>query len=258
METVRRQLDGWLPGRRIRSAQSHPSANFAPATEAIGSRIETVGRRGKFLLVGLDDDREMVIHLGMTGVLRPTSPETTADPHVRARWLFDSGDGLELRDVRRFGRVSVLAKGHYTGVLAKLGPEPFGDDFTPRSLYAALARSRRPIKTQLLSQLPVAGVGNIYADEALWLAGIHPARRSLGPTRAGRLHDALVEVLESGIAHGGTTLRDYRTVSGTQGGHQHHLACYGRAGLSCDRCGSILYRMVLDGRSTTYCASCQH
>jgi len=258
VETVRRALQSWLPGRVVADAEAHPSTKFLPALEVVGSRFGSVGRRGKFLLIGLDGRRELIVHLGMTGVLRPTHETGDVDPYVRARWRFEDGGGLELRDVRRFGRIEVVTAGDYTGTLASMGPEPFDASFTPASLHAALARSRRPIKTQLLSQRPVAGVGNIYADEALWSAGIHPARTTLSRPRAERLAHALREVLQDGIDHGGTTLRDYRSVDGSEGGHQHHLACYGRAGLPCDRCGSILRRMVLDGRSTTYCASCQH
>lgn len=257
VETVRRSLEEWLPGKAVNTAESHPSERFSAAIEAVGATIETVGRRGKYLLVGLDDDRELVIHLGMTGQLRPAGTATASDPYVRARWGFVDGDALELRDVRRFGRVMVVPRGQYTGTLARLGPEPFDEAFTPQSLHTAVAASRRPIKTQLLSQVPVAGVGNIYADEALWLAGIHPGRRTLGPGRAERLHRALRDVLRAGIAHGGTTLRDYRTPDGGRGTHQNHLSAYGRAGLPCERCARPLRRTVIDGRTTTFCPACQ-
>lgn len=257
VETVRRALASWLPERTVVDVEAHSSVKFLPAIEALGATFESVRRRGKYLIVDLDDDRELILHLGMTGVLRPASPATANDPYVRARWHLDDGTALELRDIRRFGRVEVVAGGRYRGTLATMGPEPFDDAFSPASLHAALARSRRPIKTQLLSQRPVAGVGNIYADEALWLAGIHPGRTSLGRDRSARLHHALREVLQAGIDHGGTTLRDYRTVNGDVGSHQHHLSCYGRGGQPCERCGRPLTTFTLDGRTTTWCRACQ-
>jgi formamidopyrimidine-DNA glycosylase len=113
------------------------------------------------------------------------------------------------------------------------------------------------VKTQLLSQRPVAGVGNIYADEALWRARVHPAVRTISRPAATRLHQAIVEVLTEGIAHGGTTLRDYRTVDGSEGDNQHRLDCYGRAGAPCRRCGAELRRSIVDARGTTSCPVCQ-
>jgi formamidopyrimidine-DNA glycosylase len=257
VETIRRRLAGWLVGRRIVAAWSHPSSKFTPALDVVGVGIDQLGRRGKYLLVTLDDRRELVIHLGMTGVLRPRDRDAADDPYVRARWELDDGSELELRDVRRFGRLAVVEAGRYLGALAAMGPEPLGDDFTPDGLWRALAASGRAVKTQLLSQRPVAGVGNIYADESLWVAGIHPARRRVGRDAATRLHSALREVLQAGIDHGGTTLRDYRTPDGELGANQHHLRAYGQAGLPCLRCGRPMRRTVLDGRSTTYCAGCQ-
>src|SRR5690625_3485350 len=191
----------------------------------------------------------------MTGQL---TIDDRADPHDRAWWTFQDGTQLRYRDVRRFGRVAVLGEDHSSlPTLAALGPEPLGDDFTPESLHERLSASRARIKTQLLSQRPVAGIGNIYADEALWRAGIHPATRRITRPGARRPHAAIVEVLRAGIENGGTTLRDYRTVDGGSGANQHHLGCYGRSGLPCNRCGRDLRRSVWDGRSTTWCARCQ-
>jgi formamidopyrimidine-DNA glycosylase len=248
-------LAEWLPGRTITDTWSHPSAKFSPAREAEGATIFDVQRRGKYLLIGLADDRELIVHLGMTGVLRPWDGER--DPYVRARWHLDDGSALELRDVRRFGRIQVTSAGDYAGTLAALGPEPLADDFTAESLYNAVRASNRAVKTQLLSQRPVAGIGNIYADEALWMAQVHPARRRLSRVQSAALHDALRVVISSAIENGGTTLRDYRTPSGASGGNQHHLQCYGQAGLPCGRCGTELRRITLDARSTTFCPTCQ-
>lgn len=255
VETVRRQLEPLVVGRQVKGAWSHSSEKFTPANEIADARFCSVRRRGKFLLFALSDGRELVVHLGMTGSLSLDSD--VEDPFVRAWWLLDDGRRLVFRDIRRFGRLRVVDAGHYDGTLATLGPEPFDPEFTAEHLWRALRSSRRAVKTQLLSQRPVAGIGNIYADEALWSAGVHPGRTRVSRAAAQRLRDAIVEVLGSGIDHGGTTLRDYVTPSGDIGGHQHHLRCYGRATLPCLRCGTPLRRQVIDARSTTWCPACQ-
>jgi formamidopyrimidine-DNA glycosylase len=179
VETVRRQLEPLVVGHRIVEAWGHPSPKFSSAVEAAGPVIETAGRRGKYLLLGLDDGRELVVHLGMTGQLR-LRPDGDVDPYVRAWWAFEDGRVLELRDVRRFGRVGVVPAGEHGALptLAAQGPEPWDPALDDGGLWQRLRRSKVRIKTQLLSQRPLAGVGNIYADEALWRAGIHPARRA--------------------------------------------------------------------------------
>jgi formamidopyrimidine-DNA glycosylase len=260
VEVVRAQLAPLVVGRTVVDAGSHPSEKFAPATEAQGASFVTVARRGKYLLLGLDDGREMVVHLGMTGGLHPRADGCDRpDPYVRAWWRLDDGTVIDFRDIRRFGRIAVVPAGDHRRLptLHHLGPEPFDEAFTPVALWRALRRSTRPVKTQLLSQRVVAGVGNIYADEALWGAGIHPASRRVGRARAASLHDEIRRVLAQGIANGGTTLRDYRTVDGGRGANQHSLACYGRAGAGCLRCGCELRRIVVDGRGTTFCPRCQ-
>ena len=160
---------------------------------------------------------------------------------------------LSYSDVRRFGRIAVVDAGEYGELptLATLGPEPFDDTFTPEGLRSALNGSRRAVKTQLLSQRVVAGVGNIYADEALWHAQVHPAAKRITRRQAQDLRDSIRAVLWSGITHGGTTLRDYRDASGSEGSNQHQLVCYGRVGKPCHRCGSPLRRLVVDARSST-------
>jgi formamidopyrimidine-DNA glycosylase len=224
VETIRRRLAEQITGRRVVAADAHESAKFAPARDAIGAAIDDVGRRGKYLLFSLDD-----------------------------------GSTLRYRDVRRFGRIAVVKAGDHAAMptLATQGPDPFDDAFTSGALWRALQRSNARVKTQLLSQRPVAGVGNIYADEALWRAGIDPGRRSITKAEAARLHAALRDVLAQGIANGGTTLRDYRTFDGGVGANQHELDCYGRHGEPCHRCATILVRRVLDGRGTTHCPDCQ-
>ncbi|MEM9037974.1 MAG: bifunctional DNA-formamidopyrimidine glycosylase/DNA-(apurinic or apyrimidinic site) lyase [Actinomycetota bacterium] len=257
VETIRRGLEPALVGRRIVDASAFSHPKFSPALEAIGPTVVSVGRRGKYLLVGLDDGRELVVHLGMTGQL--LLDEAQGDAYERAAWTLDDGRRLRFRDVRRFGRLRVVPAGRYEDIptLHALGPEPFSAAFDGDHLHRELARSSVKVKTRLLSQRPVAGVGNIYADEALWDAGIDPASRQVSRPAAHRLRDALVDALAAGVRHGGTTLRDYRTVDAGEGGHQHHLRCYGRAGEPCERCGEILRRKVVDARGTTWCPSCQ-
>jgi len=258
VETIRAQLDPLVSGRSIVAATSHPSAKFTPASEALGAQIERVRRRGKYLLLDLDDDRELIIHLGMTGVLSvPDGPDE--GPYVRASWALDNGHTLVFRDVRRFGRIRVVPAGDYATIatLHQLGPEPFDDGFTAQHLHQALNKSSRRIKTQLLAQRAVAGLGNIYADEALWLARVRPSARSISKPAAARLRDACVDVIASAIANGGTTLRDYRNAEGGSGNNQFYLRCYGRAGEPCERCSTELRSAVLDARTTTWCPSCQ-
>lgn len=257
VETVRRQLEPLLVGRRIVEGWGHASVKFSSAPLAAGPTIARVDRRGKYLLVGLDDERQLIVHLGMTGQLRFRSGDL--DPYVRAWWALDDGRVLELRDVRRFGRIAVVPTGEWGAMptLAAQGPEPWDVVLDGGGFWRNLKRSTAPVKTHLLSQRPIAGVGNIYADEALWRAGVHPARRTVTRREAQRLLVELRAVLEQGIANGGTTLRDYRNAQGEPGRNQLELGCYGRAGEPCLRCGTELRRSVIDARGTTHCPTCQ-
>lgn len=264
VENIRRQLDRVVPGTRVLAAMAHPADNFREATAVTGARLTAVTRRGKYLILPTDDDRELIIHLGMTGVIgftrsRPSILADSTDPWRRAWWYLDDDRTLVLGDQRRFGRVAVVTRGDHVRLptLAALGPEPLGPDFTPAGLYRDLARRRTTVKTSLLSQRVVAGVGNIYADEALWRARVNPVARRVGPERTERLHGAIVAVLTEAIAHGGTRLRDYRTPAGDTGAHQWHLDCYGRADAPCNRCGTTLRFRKVDGRGTTWCPRCQ-
>lgn len=261
-----------LAGRRVVEAWAFPSAKFTPAVDLIGAAFTDARRRGKYLVMGTTDGRELVAHLGMTGSFSFSPDPAPTGPHLRAWWRLrdggaesasgerpDPGSTLVFNDTRRFGRLRVVPAGVYDGIatLATMGPEPLDPDFTAAEFHRLLARSRRRIKTSLLSQRPVAGIGNIYADEALWLAEINPRATRLGIERAARLLAALREVLEQGIRNGGTTLRDYRTVDGGRGRNQHGLAAYGRGGHPCRRCDNILHCSAVDGRTTTWCRRCQ-
>ena len=265
VETIRRQLHDRVTGRQLLDSWSHPSPKFSEAPSATGRTIERLGRRGKYLIASLDDDHELIVHLGMTGSVRVIDRDADeptpdrSDPYVRAWWRLDDGADLIFRDVRRFGRIAVVASGDYDGLptLASLGPEPFDPSFDPDHLWRELRTGTRHLKTKLLSQRPVAGLGNIYADEAFWLAQVNPADRTITRERAERLHGAIREVLASGLDHGGTTLRDYVDGTGGSGSNQHHLRCYGRSGLPCERCGGPIGSISLDARTTSWCGTCQ-
>jgi len=229
-----------------------------------GQRISAVTRRGKFLILpllaadGAARD-ELIVHLGMTGVVRQTPPP--AHLRVVVELAGPSPTTLYFHDVRRFGRFTVVPSGDYRSLptLAHLGPDALSDDFSVGPFAAALARSSVAIKTLLLSQRPVAGVGNIYADEALWRVGVHPLRpaRTLNRRQVSDLHHAIRTVLEESVALQGTTLYDYRTVNGEVGAFAERLAVYGHEGEPCRRCGSQLEKLVVGQRGTHVCRRCQ-
>lgn len=268
VESVRRQLVPRLVGRRIVGVSTVPQARFVDVHEAAGTRIEDVARRGKYLIVALTGvaaanrgrHRELIMHLGMTGSFRFGDPDdyVRATFHLRTEAAEEPAT-LYFRDVRRFGRLSVVEAGDYSAIptLAALGPEPLSEAFQPATFHAALARSRMPVKPLLLTQRPVAGVGNIYADEALWRARINPHARRIGRQRATALWAAIRAVLAEAIEREGTTFRDYQLVGGEPGGFAAFLVAYGHAGQPCPRCGSPLAKVVLAGRGTTYCRTCQ-
>ncbi len=271
VETIRRQLAPRLVGREIVDAGSHLSAKFTPALETIGGEVLELHRRGKYLIAVLfaptQGQRELIIHLGMTGRLALDHLAVEhqqvglvgSDDHLRAWWRLDDGRTLRFHDVRRFGRIRCVDAGDYSGIptLRDLGPEPFDVSFDGARLAAFVRSSNRHLKTILLSQRAVAGVGNIYADEALWMAAINPATRRLSVERADRLVVSIRETLQSGLDHGGTTLRDYVDADGMTGANQQKLLCYGRSREPCLRCGSELRRRIIDARSTTWCPKCQ-
>lgn len=262
METVRRELRPWLSGRVIEAAErvdAPPGPKYACLERAAGQRVLDVKRRGKFLILPLDGGDELIIHLGMTGVICTTPPEK----HLRVRLSLSPGKDpiLYFQDTRRFGRFLLVPAGDYRTLptLHGMGPEPLEDTFTSAQFYAALQRSKTAIKTYLLSQKPVSGVGNIYADEALWQSRIHPLTPAnlVSKGKARTLRDALRHVMAASIEAQGTTLNDYRTVNGEVGAYLKELSAYGHEGDPCRRCGQPLKRLVVAGRSSFFCSSCQ-
>lgn len=272
VESVRRQLAPRIVGRRIIAAERdpYPARRLGDVRRAVGGTVDAVDRRGKFLLIPLAGcapahPSELVIHLGMSGILRvldasDADGRITPTGHVRVRLTLDDGHVLVLRDARRFGRVTVVDPGDHAAAapaLADLGPEPLTDDFTVDAFARGLASSRASVKARLLDQRLVAGVGNIYADESLWRARIHPGSRRVGRERAARLHAAVREVLAAAVEREGTSFRDYQLVNGQSGRYLTELDVYGRAGQPCRRCGTTLRASVVAQRGTTHCPSCQ-
>ena len=221
------------------------------AAELSGERVAALERRGKYLIVRFESGRSLLIHLRMTGGLRhwrAGAPES--DPYVRAVVSLDDGSDVTYRDVRRFGTWLALEPGELEPYLAaRLGPEPLAPGFAADVLAGRVAGRRAPIKAALLDQRTVAGIGNIYADEALWRASVHPLSpaRELKPQQIEALHRGVVEALEAGVARQGATLRDYRQPSGDEGGMQHEFKVYGRAGEPCERCGTPVDKIRVAG-----------
>lgn len=273
VETIRRGLEPGLLARSIIRAWGHDSPKFASAPQAVGMSVTAVSRRGKYLLINLTDPDgnpfELIVHLGMTGQLRLVPAPGTDDTHVRARWWLSAPDRdpveetlvLELRDVRRFGRVAVVEAGEYATLsgLSKLGPEPLDASFDGPTLKARITRRSGPIKAVLLDQSVVAGIGNIYADEALFEAQVHPRypANQLSGDQCQALVTAVRNQLNAGLADGGTTLRDYRQADGGSGAHQNHLMAYGRAGERCPRCTTTMVFETIGSRTSTFCPRCQ-
>jgi formamidopyrimidine-DNA glycosylase len=273
VESVRRQLAPLVAGRTIVATgrDPYPARRLGQVDRAVGGRITDVVRRGKFLLLPLEGaspahPSELIVHLGMTGIVRvldrddPSGRFDAPAQHVRVRLELDDGHVMVLRDARRFGRVTVVDPGDYAReapTLAALGPEPLSDAFSVTGFALGLQRSRASVKARLLDQRLVAGVGNIYADESLWRARIHPASRRVGPERAARLHAAVREVLAAAVEREGTSFRDYQLVNGQSGRYLTELDAYGRAGLPCRRCATPLRATVVAQRGTTYCPTCQ-
>jgi formamidopyrimidine-DNA glycosylase len=267
VETVRAQLAPVLVGRvfeRVEILDSRVVRPFEPvvvAAELEGECVDAVERRGKYLIVRFVSGRSLLIHLRMTGSLRHGSGGSLDDdPYRRVVVRLDDETDVAYRDVRRFGTWLLLESGELDPYLARrLGAEPLSRGFTPRRLRDRLAGRKAPVKAALLDQRTLAGMGNIYADEALWRARLHPLRPSghLSEDEVRRLHGSVRRALEAGIARQGATLRDYSTPNGARGRMQDEFKVYGREGQPCERCGSPIERIRAAGRGTSYCPSCQ-
>jgi formamidopyrimidine-DNA glycosylase len=265
VETVARDLRPGLTGARFSDVRV-PRPNVlrdvsAPALARAlrGRRVVEVGRRAKHLVILLDDGRRLVIHLRMTGSLHIGTTKAR-DPYGVLEVGLGARGRLVFRDVRRLGTVHLMSPDRWAAHAARIGPEPLARSFTADALGDVLRGRRLAIKKALMDQRVLAGVGNIYANEALWLARIDPSRPAHGLTRAEvvRLHRAVVGVLRRAVAGRGTTVRDYRTGTGEPGNFQGRLAVYERAGEPCLACGRHLaLTHAIDARATYFCPWCQ-
>lgn len=266
-ETIVRGLRGQVLGRTIYATRVHHADVLRQPARSVreavrGRTIVAVERRAKNVVIRLDGQRVVAVNLGMTGRLLPTRAGARAPPeatHPAVVFRFRDGGTLVFDDTRRFGTVECLSDEEWHERSARLGPEPLDPSFTAELLHARLGASRAPVRSWLLDQRKVAGVGNIYASEALHLAAIHPEReaRTIDAAGAARLRDAIRAVLEAAIKAGGTTLRDYRTAEGDPGRFARRLLVYGREGEPCTRCGTGVRRIVFGGRSAFLCPTCQ-
>jgi formamidopyrimidine-DNA glycosylase len=267
VETIAADLRPHLVGRTIvRCELRFPTIVRHPEPEQFvdliaGMRVDSLTRRGKYILMGLGQDRMLVVHLGMTGHLRLVDAATPVPDHTHAIFELDDGRQLRYRDPRRFGRILLGTEADLLAARAMplLGPEPIDADFTPNQLYLALRRRKAPLKAVLLDQATIAGVGNIYADESLHRARLRPDRvaRRVSRKSAQRLHESLRESLQTAIRNRGSSVDTYRDAWGEIGGQQEVLMVYGRAGEPCYTCGRPLSLVRIAGRSTVFCRHCQ-
>ncbi len=285
VEVVRMGLEDQLSGATldridIFNSKVVPLAPVLPKLR--GQSLKGFRRRGKYLIVDLNTGH-LLIHLRMTGqvlIIPPDVSETNSkalkplpftyyqrhlenlvDKHTHVLFGFTNGMQMTYRDVRKFGRVEYVPAEALAShpSLTKLGPEPLSADFTPSGFDAGLQKTARSIKSLLLDQRLVAGLGNIYVDEALFLAGIHPETpaQKIKPAGRRKLFEAIPFVLQKGIDAGGTSLKDYLHPDGTRGSHQEHLFVYGRKGQNCLHCDTPLVKTVVAQRGTHYCPRCQ-
>lgn len=265
-ETIARDLHAALVGRVIVAVEV-PRADVlrgatarALARRLPGLAVDRAWRRAKAVILGLGGATHLVVVPRFTGSLLLRAGGMPDDEYDCVRWRLQGGGTLAYRDVRRLGTVSLLDTAALAALDRRLGPEPLDPRFTAGELSARLRASHQPVKKLLMDQRIVAGIGNIYATEALWAAGIDPSRRGKDLTtgEAGRVREALVDLLRRAIAARGTTFRDYRDASGGRGGFAAQLAAYGRGGEPCRRCGTRLtMTQAIDGRGTVFCHRCQ-
>jgi formamidopyrimidine-DNA glycosylase len=265
VETIRRQLEPEITGCRIVAAEvfderwTRPTPPSDVERALTGRTIEAVERRGKYLLLRLEGDHTLAMHLRMTGnlLLEDGTPDP---PYLRAQLRLDDGRRLLFTDTRRFGQAIVLRDEELDEYFAaRLGIEPLSDSLTAEEVCRRAAGRRAPLKSFLLNQLGVAGIGNIYADEALFRARLHPLSPagSMKPEDCERLRLGIVEALEAGLRSGGASIDDYRDARGEQGAMQDEFLVHMREGKPCPGCGGEVKRIVVAGRSTYFCPSCQ-
>ncbi|HEY2940721.1 MAG TPA: bifunctional DNA-formamidopyrimidine glycosylase/DNA-(apurinic or apyrimidinic site) lyase [Gaiellaceae bacterium] len=268
VETVRTRLEPRLVGRRLERVEIYDPRLTRPfdpagvAAELEGERVAALDRRGKYLIVRFESGRVLLIHLRMTGNLFHGNGDSLSadDPHRRAVVRLDDGSDVVYRDMRRFGTWLLVEPNELEPYLGdRVGSEPLARTFTAKRLKETLAGRNAPVKAALLDQRRLAGVGNIYADEALWRARVHPLTPAgvLDDAELKALHRGIRAALQAGIARQGATLSTYRTPDGSRGRMQHEFKVYGRDGEPCERCGTPIEKIRAGGRGTWYCPTCQ-
>lgn len=268
VETIKRTLINKVSGRTIKSINISLSRLIKwPTPEQFkaqlrGQKIVTLHRRGKYLLFELTDNLMLIVHLRMTGRLYYMPSSEPDDKYTRVVFNLDNGDRLLFSDTRTLGTLYLMPGDELWRIsgLFNLGPEPLSADFTIEYFSSILKKRQSKIKAILLNQSLIGGLGNIYVDESLAIAGIHPERAaaSLNDEEIVRLYESINSVIAKGIEDGGTTFRDYRDAEGKSGSHQYHLYVYGRKGEPCRKCGATIEYKTVAGRGTHYCPFCQH
>ena len=269
VETIRRDLETLVTGRRITGVTIAPDAGkpvpvLKDIDEAtfregvVGARIDAVDRRGKYLAMRLDTGALIVVHLRMTGSLLYRAPADPPERFLRLTLHLDNGHGLRFTDMRKFGGFWLLDD-FADASKGALGPEPLSDEFTVEHLAAALAHRKAPVKSILLDQKHIAGIGNIYADEACYAACIDPRRlgADVTPEEVQKLHAAIRTVLLFGVESRGASFKDYKDVAGESGSMHMHVKVFRRTGKPCYSCGTPIERVKIGGRSTHFCPKCQ-
>ena len=264
VETTRRGIESHILGKTLSRVIVHNASLRWPVPRNLnkmltGQKVKSLTRRGKYLLLGFPAG-SVILHLGMSGSLRMLPCNTARNKHDHVEFMFNNNQCLRLRDPRRFGAVLYTTDDPLQHkLLAKLGPEPLQRNFSGRHLYSHSHGRKVAIKLFIMNSSIVVGVGNIYANEALFLAGIHPKRVAgrLSAERYDQLAKAIKKVLRAAIKSGGTTLRDFTAEDGRPGYFQQKLNVYGKAGEPCTRCGTIIKHITLGQRATYYCPHCQ-
>ncbi|HVX38796.1 MAG TPA: bifunctional DNA-formamidopyrimidine glycosylase/DNA-(apurinic or apyrimidinic site) lyase [Gemmatimonadaceae bacterium] len=267
-ETIARDLDRAVAGRRIttvlvsRADVLREVGPLALQRRVAGTSIERVWRRAKLIVLDLSSGERIVVQPRFTGALLIDAGNLPDEErhYSTLELVLDDGRSVHYRDIRRLGTVALMPPRRFAEYTSRLGIEPLDPFFTAAHLSATLRSSRQAVKKVLMDQRAIAGIGNIYANEALWRAGLDPSReaRSIPPDRASALRDAIVAVLEESIALRGTSFRDYRDANGERGGFVERLAVYGHEGDPCPRCGHrLIGTHAIDGRATVLCAHCQ-
>jgi formamidopyrimidine-DNA glycosylase len=281
VETIRADLDKVITGKKIKNFEALVAKTVRPQSvkkisqDLIGAKVLAARRRAKLLILELNNKKHLLAHLKMTGQLiyLPKKGEVVMGGHpqkdghlnlpnkyTRAIFTFTDGSKLFFNDLRKFGWLRTTTQAELLELVAKVGPEPLENDFTLPYFTSLLKRyPKRPIKQILLDQTLIAGIGNIYADESCFLAGVLPSRKAglLKPIEAAELYKNIIGVLKLAIKHKGTTSRNYRRVNGGEGGFVKHLKVYGRGGKPCLTCSTPLKKIKLSGRGTHFCTHCQ-